>query len=357
MKGRNKRRAEPGSAPGTLSVAGGTSTTLHLMAYGPDRMNERQLASVDEVRHLIGQEPVVWVNVIGLGDEVVLREVAETFGVHPLVLADVVNTNQRSKVEQYDGLQFIVVRMVELDEAVASTQISLVLGEGFLVTFEEAIDDCIDPVRARLRQDGSRIRGAGADYLAYAVIDAVVDNYFPVLEGIAERVEELEEELLDKPGPASAGKIQATKRDLLTLRRSVWPKREALNSLIRDPLPLITEETRLFLRDCYDHTIQVMDMVETHRELVGGLMDLYLTSVSNRMNEVMKVLTIIATIFIPLSFIAGLYGMNFDRSASDLNMPELGWPFGYVSCLALMALVTGGMLLFFWRKGWLGASR
>jgi magnesium transporter len=352
-----RRRATPGAAPGAFVIdAEAPHPVLRVMAFGPDGMEEHLLEDPDDVRAMLGRWPVLWLNVDGLGHEQTLREVAAIFDLHPLALADVVNTSQRSKVEQYHEHQFIVMRMVMMDEHVHSEQISIVLGERFLLTFQETEGDCLDLVRARIRADGSRIRSAGADYLAYAVIDAITDYYFPLLEEFGERIEALEEEVIDEPKREIVGRIHAMKHDLLTLRRSVWPKREALSSLYRDPLPLIHDETRLFLRDCYDHTVQVIDMVETYRELVSGLMDLYLTSVSNRMNEIMKVLTIIATIFIPLGFIAGLYGMNFDRRASAFNMPELGWTYGYPFALAVMAAVAIGLLLFFRRKGWLGGG-
>jgi magnesium transporter len=354
---RRARRAHPGAAPGSLVIDEHSAPcTLRAIAYGPGGVEAHGLDAAADVKALLGAWPVVWINCDGLGDEKTLRELGDVFGLHPLALGDIANTSQRSKVEQYSGHQFIVMRMVSMDDRVRTEQISMVLGEGFLLTFQETVGDCLDSVRGRIEKAGSRLRESGADYLAYAVIDAITDHYFPVLETLGERIEDLEQETIEQPDQRAVARIHAMKRDLLALRRCVWPKREALSSLYRDPLPLIHEDTRLFLRDCYDHTVQIIDMVETYRELVSGLMDLYLTSVSNRMNEIMKVLTIIATIFIPLGFIAGLYGMNFDRDASAFNMPELGWPYGYLFCLGLMAAVAVGLLLFFRRKGWLSGA-
>jgi len=264
---------------------------------------------------------------------------------------------QRPKVERYEDCLFLVARMMSLGERLDSEQISIYLGSGFVLTFQERVGDCLDPVRHRIREGAGRIRSQGADYLAYALLDAVIDHYFPVLEELGERLEALEDEVLRHPSPAVISRIHAAKRDLLALRRVVWPQRESLHWLLREPIPLLAEDTRLHLRDCYDHVAHVMDMVETFRELASGLVDAYQSSLSNRMNEVMKVLTIIATIFIPLSFLAGLYGMNFSAESSPWNMPELRFYFGYPLALALMAVVAGVMLIYFRRKGWIGPQK
>ena len=356
-KRRRYRRSTPGAPPGTFVVDPEAPPTLvRVIAYGPDGFLDQP---VEDLRSLAGLQrtwPVVWVNVDGLGDEKLLREIGEIFGLHPLALADVTNVPQRAKVEQYGRQVFVVTRMAHAGEELETEQLSLFLGEGFVLTFQERPGDCLDPIRERIRKGTAKVRAAGADYLAYAVIDAVIDNCFPVLEQYGERIEALEDRVIADPDARLVGQIHAAKRDLLNLRRAVWPQREALNWLLREQFPLITEDTRLYLRDCYDHAAQIIDILETYRELASGLLEAYMSSLSNRMNEVMKVLTIIATIFIPLSFVAGLYGMNFNPDKSPWNMPELSWRLGYPFALALMAVVAAGMLVYFRRKGWLGGS-
>jgi magnesium transporter len=239
-----------------------------------------------------------------------------------------------------------------VEEKLASEQISIIFGPNYVLTLQEVPGDSFDPVRERIRHGKGRIRGRGSDYLAYALIDALTDEFFPVLEHFGERVEALEDALLERPGPATLHEIHDIKRELLALRRAAWPERELLNAMMRNDSELITADTKIYLRDCYDHVVQAMDMIETYRELASGMLDVYLSSVSNRMNEVMKVLTIIATIFIPLTFIAGIYGMNFDPDRSPLNMPELRWYYGYPFSLALMAVVALALVYYFRRKGW-----
>jgi len=238
-------------------------------------------------------------------------------------------------------------------EHAGTEQVSLFLGEGFLITFQEEPGDCLEPVRERIRQGRPRMRRGGADYLAYAVLDTIVDSYFPLLDELGNELEQLEESVLKETDPSVVGTLHALKRRLNSIRRVVAPIRESLTGLIRDESPLVSESTRLYLRDCSDHTFQLIELVEHYRDLASGLLDLHLTIVSNRMNDIMKVLTIMATIFIPLGFIAGLYGMNFDPQASRWNMPELAWQFGYPFAIGVMVVVAGGMLLFFRRKGWL----
>jgi magnesium transporter len=300
---------------------------------------------------ILGKWPAVWVNVDGLGDTSVISQLGELFDVHRLALEDVVNVHQRAKVEPYDDHLFVIAHMIQAGEHLGTEQVSFFIGENYLLTFQERAGDCFDMVRQRIRAGRGRIRHAGASYLAYALLDALIDAYFPVLEVYGERIEALESELLTEPDAEMAGRIHAIKRDLLVLRRAIWPHREAIKTLLRDDSPFITDETRIYLRDCYDHVIQLLDLVETYRELASGLLDIYLSSLSNRMNEVMKVLTIFAAIFIPLTFIAGLYGMNFER------MPELRWSWGYPMALMVMAALTVSLLVFFRRKGWIGRGR
>jgi magnesium transporter len=353
------RRSAPGAPPGTLLPdPKAPPPVIRVIAYGPDTFTEQAVESPVLVRPFLQAWPVTWVNVEGLGDATVIRQLGDLFGLHQLALEDVINVHQRAKVEQYGDHHFIVTRMVRLGARLETEQVSLFLGRNFVLTFQEGLPgDCLEPVRDRLRQGHGRIREAGADYLAYALLDAVIDSYFPVLEAYGERLETLEEELITRPVPGIIPPIHDVKRDLLALRRAIWPQREALNVLLRDELPLITPETRLHLRDCYDHTVQLIDLMETYRELSSDLMEMYLSSVSNRTSEIMRVLTIIATIFIPLTFLAGIYGMNFDPDVSPWNMPELKWYWGYPFALAVMALVALTQLVFFRRRGWLGPSK
>jgi len=322
---------------------------MHVMAYGPAEFVEQEIPSADAIGPFLGQWPVIWVNVDGLGDADAVRKIGEIFGLHPLALEDVINVHQRPKVEPYEKYFFIVMQMLLTGEVLDTEQLSLFLGANFVITFQERPGgDCFALVRERIRKNHGRIRAAGPDYLAYSLLDAVVDNYFPVLERYGERLETVEQEVVTQPRSETLARIHDIKRDLLLLRRAVWPMREALNSLLRDDTPFIVRETRTYLRDCYDHSVRIIDILETDRETSFGLLETYLSSVSNRMNEVIKVLTIITTIFMPLTFIAGIYGMNF------AHMPELNWPWGYPLVMGLMAVIAAGMLLYFRRKRWLG---
>jgi len=345
-----------GDVPGTLHVDPEAPTpVVRAIAYGPDGFEEREETDLSSLGELVGKTPVTWVNVDGLGDAEAIEAIGKAFGLHPLALEDVVHVPQRAKVEQYAETLFIVTRMAMLAEHLDTEQVSLFLGKGFVLSFQERAGDCLDPVRDRIRKGMGRIRKADADYLAYAILDAVVDGYFPVLEQYGEHLEALEEEIAGRPEPSMIGRIHDAKRDLLALRRAIWPQREALNALLREELDLIGETTRVYLRDCYDHAVQIIDMVETFREIASGLLDAYHTNISNRMNEIMKVLTIIATIFIPLGFLAGIWGMNFNADKSFWNMPLLSQPWGYRFALGLMLTIAVVMLVLFWRKGWLGS--
>jgi magnesium transporter len=351
------RRPPPGAAPGTLvPPSGAPFPEIRVTAFGPDGLVEETLKEPDAIPQYLQKWPVTWINIDGLGDEATLLRLGELFSLHKLALEDVVNVNQRAKTEQYENKIFFVARMLTTTERLETEQITLFLGSNYILTFQEKAGDCFDPVRARIRGGKGRMRTGGADYLAYALIDAVIDSYFPVLERYDEKLDDLEQRVMASPDRDVIEDIHAVRKDLLTMRRAVWPVREAVNLLVRDASPLIVEYTRVFLRDCYDHTIQVIDMLENLREIASGLVDLYMSGVSNRMNEVMKVLAIIATVFIPLSFIAGLYGMNFDSSISSWNMPELGLRYGYPLALCVMLLVFIGQLYYFKRKGWIGSG-
>ncbi len=323
-----------------------------MIAFGPEAFVDEPVAQAEDLASYLEAWPVTWINVDGLGDEATLRELAGVFELHRLALEDVVSLGQRAKVEPYENCLFVVVRMPTPEQDEDTEQVSLFFGKKFLLTFQERRGDCFDGVRARILQGRQVMRSSGPDYLAYALIDAVVDAYFPELEKIREQLDQLDDEVLGNPQKNTVSKIHEIKHHLQALRRAIGPHREAINSLLRESADFVTAETSLHLRDCYDHMIRLTERVEIYREQCADLMSTYLTVVSNRMNEVMKVLTIIATIFIPLGFIAGLYGMNFDPGVSRLNMPELAWAWGYPYALGLMAALAGGMLWFFKRKGW-----
>ena len=352
-----KRFSKPGTAPGTLrapEVRRVEETSIAIMEYGPDRLDEWRAGSVEEALARRSGLAVTWIDIVGLHDVEVLQQLGETFGLHQLALEDVLNTGQRPKVEAYEDHLFIVMRLLHPnDDGLESEQISIFLGLGFVLTFQEIPEDVFESVRERIRHGRGRIRRMGSDYLAYALIDSLVDHFFPVLEDLGARLEELEEEVIEDPDRKTVGKIHTARKDLLVLRRAAWPEREVVSALERQDTPLIGKETRVFLRDAYDHSVQILDMVETYRDLATSLLDLYLSTVSNRMNEVMKVLTVLASIFIPLTFLAGIYGMNFDREASPWNMPELGWYWGYPLFWAACLVLAGALLLLFKRKDWL----
>ena len=348
-----RRGTPPGAPPGTLTPAANAApTSIRVMAYGPGSFEEQQVASAGDLAGLRGRGRVLWVDVAGLADVAAVRTIGDLFGIHPLALEDVLNTHQRPKVEDYDGQRFIVLRMAPLPGEDDTDQLSMFLGAGVLVTFQERPGDCLDPVRAAIRSGRDRIRTGDAGYLAYAIIDAAIDAYFPVLETLGEQLDALEDAVMFAPRRATLARVYDLKRRLLMFRRAVWPLRDAVGHLLRESEATIGVETRIFLRDCYDHTVQIMDFIETYREVCANLMDVYLSSVSNRLNEIMKVLTIITTVFIPLSFIAGIYGMNFNTEKSPYNMPELNWAWGYPAVISLMALIAAGQLLLFWRRGW-----
>lgn len=349
-----RRRTAPGAPPGTIKPdPASPQPNLKLIAYGPDGFEEKSEATLSDVVRCLEKYSVTWLNVDGLGNDTVVAEVGRLFHLHPLALEDVVNTHQRAKVEEYENYLFITARMINHFERIETEQLSLFLGKNFVITFQEFPGDSFDQVRDSLRKGRTQLRQAGPDYLAYALIDAVIDAFFPALDAYGEALDYLEAEVVATPDLSTIARIHDIKNDLILLRRAIWPQREALNALLRDQNVMIQNETRLHLRDCYDHTIQIIDLVEVYRDIASGLTDLYVSSVSNRMNEVMKVLTIIATIFIPLTFVTSVYGMNFNTQVSPWNMPELDAYFGYVGVWAIMILIAGAMLYFFSRKGWL----
>jgi magnesium transporter len=353
------RQTPPGAPPGTiLADPQAQETAIHMIGYGPQGFRESDVEDPGEIRAFLENWPVTWINVDGLRDAERIRKIGEIFQIHPLALEDVVKVHQRVKAEQYDHQLYLVARMAESEphEALDLDQLSLFLGDRYVVTFQERPGDGFDPIRERIRSGAGLIRGKGSDYLAYALLDGVIDHYFPVLDAYVERIDALEDQILDSPGKSAPALIHQVRQDLFQLRKCVWPMRDMLNSVLRDPMPFVRDETRLYFRDCYDHVVQIIDHMEIYREVTSNLTDEYISSLSNRLNEVMKVLTIIATIFMPLSFIASLYGMNFKTDASPFNMPELGWRYGYLFALALMITTAGVMLVFFWRRGWIDLS-
>jgi magnesium transporter len=344
---------KPGLSPGTLVHVGEQkveNVRIRTIEFDQETLKESEFETIEECLPCKESPTVTWINIDGLHDVGVIEEIGRQFGLHSLVMEDILHTDQRPKMEDFEDHVFIVAKMLSFDQErneLKAEQLSLILGEDYVVTFQERVGDVFEQVRERLRKGKGRIRGMPPDYLAYALIDAVVDHYFIVLEKIGETVEILEEELVSNPTPETLQVIHHLKRELIFLRKSVWPLRELIGGLERGEASLIQEKTKVFLRDVYDHTIQVIDTVESLRDMVSGMLDVYLSSMSNRMNEVMKVLTIIATIFIPMTFIAGIYGMNFEI------MPELKWPWGYPLVWCIIIAIGVVMLFYFKKKKWL----
>ena len=349
----SKSNRTTGLAPGTPVHIGERRTesiNITVFEYDASTVRERQLASVEECRECRDSKGLVWINIDGIHDISVVETVGKVFGIHPLVQEDIVNANQRPKVEEYDSYLYAIVKMLYEDKAsggLQAEQVSIIVTPKMVISFQEREGDVFNPVRERLRTGKGIVRQRGSDYLAYCLIDAIVDHYFQIMENIEDRILPLEDEVVNDPRPHVLQNVHGLKSDLVFLRRSLWPLREMLARVYREQLPPIQPDTRPFLRDVHDHTIQVIEILESFQEVVSGMMDIYMSSISNRMNNIMKVLTIIATIFIPLTFIAGIYGMNFK------NMPELSWPWGYPAVLGLMFLIFIGMLLFFKHKKWL----
>ena len=331
-------------------------TQIRVMGYGPEKFVENENATLEDACRLHDEYPVVWIDVTGLADIPLLEKIGTKFHLHPLTLEDIVRTHQRAKLEDFKDHLFLVARMAPLPGEESTDQLSIFLGDGFVLTFQERPGDSLDDVRQRIRADRGRLRESGPDYLMYSILDATIDAYFPLLEESGESLEDLEDDIVLRPRTEILTKIYDSRRRMLMLRRALWPLREVSAALIRENSHRITPETRIFLRDCYDHTVQIIDLLETYRELSSGLMDVYLSSTSNRLNEIMKVLTIISVVFIPLTFIVGLYGMNFNPQVSKWNMPELNQPYGYVVCWAVMLLIAGLELFYFWRQGWMRSA-
>ena len=348
-----KFKTKAGLSPGTLVHVGEKkieNVRIRVIDYDERNMEERDLGAIEECFPYKGKPSVSWINIDGLHQTDLIEKVGKNFNLHSLVLEDILHTDQRPKMDDYEDYLFLVLKMLTFDretKELRTEQFSLVLGPDYVLTFQEKVGDVFEPIRDRLRKAKGRIRKMGPDYLAYALMDTIVDHYFTVLENIGESVESLEEELVVNPIPETLQRIHRLKRELIFLRKSVWPLREVISALERGEFSLIKDATTVFLRDVYDHTIQVIDTVETLRDMVSGMLDVYLSSVSNRMNEVMKVLTIFATIFMPMTFIAGIYGMNFKK------MPELEWVYGYPVVWGIIIAMGAVMIYYFRRKKWL----
>ena len=347
-----KRTGKIGVSPGSLIHIGEVSDAipqLSVLRYHPGGAEDLSHLEVAQIAATVTPQSVTWVNLDGLHDVKLIESLGSAFSLHPLILEDILNTDHRAKLEVGENCLFIVAKMLTLHperEEILSEQISLVIGSGYVLSFQEKPGDLFDSLRQRIAADQGRVRKMGVDYLAYRLLDTIVDHYFVILEQMGDHIEKLEEELLAKPDRLLLHRIHLAKREMILLRRAVWPLREVISGLQRDDSGNINQAVQPFLRDLYDHTIQIIDTVETYRDVITGLLDLYLSSISNRMNEIMKVLTIMSTLFIPLTFLVGVYGMNFD------HLPELHWRWGYFALWGVMLGCVGGMFVFFRRKGW-----
>jgi magnesium transporter len=348
-----KQLKKAGTSPGTLVHVGEQKvdeTRITLIDYDEAHLEERVLDDIKEAFPLKDLPTVTWINIDGLHEIDTIEKVGQHFNLHPLILEDILNTGQRPKTEEFEDLIFVVLKMLNYNQnsgKIRSEQFSLILGSNFLITFQEIQGDVFNIVRERIRKPKTRIRKAGCDYLAYALIDAIVDHYFVILEALGDKIEDLETEILDDPTRDTLEIIHEMKREMIYLRKQIWPIREIINSLVKSESSLIQEQLHVYFRDVYDHTIQIIDTIESYRDILAGMQDIYLSTLSNKMNEVMKVLTIIATIFIPITFVAGIYGMNFKF------MPELEWRWGYVMVWAIIVIAAGIMIGFFKKKQWL----
>jgi magnesium transporter len=345
-------RPPPGSAPGLLqSTPGATAPRVTVFAYAPYEITEFEAEDIPAVARLRGHYPVIWVNVDGVGHAGTVEAVGNAFGLHRLALENVMHVAQRPKVEEYEGHLFVVVKMARRAPTLDLEQVSMFVGADFVITFQEHPGDVFDTVRQRLRAGHSRIRGSGPDYMAYSLLDAIIDNYFPVVEEYVDELEGLENEIMERPSHTVVRRLHDVKRELMALRRSVWPLRDALSMLVRDPGALVRDDTLVYLRDLQDHAYQILDLVENFREVAASLTDLYISTVGNRTNEIMKVLTIFAAIFIPLGFITGLYGMNLAHP----ERPPAPWYWTWPFAASVMGAVALCLLVFFYRRGWIGS--
>jgi magnesium transporter len=361
---RMKKYSPPGTPPGTLMDLSESfpehpkpsSSEIHWIEYSVESFSEKKVTDIRELIILLSARKkgnILWLNIDGLKDIELIEIIGRNFSFHPLLLEDILNTPQRPKVENHEKYIFIAMRMPMANENFESEQLSIFLSGDFIITFQEIPGDPFEPVREGLRKDRGKIRKEGSDFLFYTLIDRVIDEFFPILEKFGERVDNVEEEVIEKPEEENIKLLHKLRGEILSMRRVIFPTREVVNHLIREDSDLVQEKTKIYLRDCYDHAVEVLDIVENYREILSGLIDVYLSSLSYKMNQVMKLLTIIATIFIPLTFLAGVYGMNFNTEKGMFNMPELNWEYGYIFFWLMAVLITGILLLFFKRKKWL----
>ncbi len=350
----SKKHTKVGARPGTLVIHDDADQPkIRIIRYTLAEVSDCEVQTVDEISTELSKDGVVWIDVQGLGDEKLIRAIGKLFSIHMLALEDVVNVPQRPKTEAFESHQFYISRMVQVDERhdLDIEQVSIFFGKNYVLTFQERYGDVLDPVRRRIRSKKGPMRSSGPDYLAYAIIDTIIDGYYPVLEQYGEYLEALESRVVDNATPAMLDRINRMKRNLLVLRRGIWPQRDAINIMIRDDCPFVTDHVKVFLRDCYDHCVQVADVLETFRETAGALLSTYLSAIGNKQNEVMRILTIVSSIFIPLTFMAGIYGMNFEQ------MPELKQGMAYPTLLCVMTATAVGMLIYFKRLGWIWARK
>ncbi len=348
-----------GLIPGSLVYVGDKTqikSKITVIDYDQDNFTEKTIENIEDLFPFKDSPTVTWINIDGINDASLIEKIGNHFNIHHLILEDILNTAQRPKFEEFDNFIFIVLKMLyynKTEEEVQSEQVSFIIVSNCVISFQEKVGDVFDPIRERIRNAKGRIRKTKADYLLYGLLDCIIDTYFLILENLGEKIELMEEDLVTKPTPEKLKQIQSLKSDMIFLRKSVWPLREIISGLERMESGLINESTFIYLRDLYDHTIQVIDSIESLRDMTSGMLDIYISSISNKMNEVMKVLTIIATIFIPLTFIAGIYGMNFNPEVSRFNMPELNWRYGYFGVWVVMIIVALVMVIYFKRKKWM----
>ncbi len=348
-----KRPDKVGLPPGTLVHVGPKKSKhvkITVLRYGPDDVHEEQTTDVEQCLKLQRDDGVIWINVDGIHKVDVIRKLGDHFGLHPLILEDIVHTEQRPKLEDYGDCVYAVVKTLSRNEeigAIQAEQVSLILGQGFVLSFPERQGDTFNLIRARIRANRGRVRNMGADYLFYCLVDSIVDSYFSICEAFSQRLEDVEEQVITSPDPQTTRLVHGLKRDAILLRQALGPLREVINGLLTGKSPLVTEATRVYLRDACDHIVQVIEAIDSFHDVLAGTLDIYLSGLSNRMHDVVKVLAIVITIFVPLSFVAGVYGMNFDA------LPRLQWGWGYPAILLLMLLATGGVIFYFFKKKWI----
>ena len=363
LRRKKTRHPPPGTAPGSLNVPeGALKPRIRIITYDQQSVEEKEVTGVQAIKSQLDSYPGKnhWIDIRGFGDKLFFEQVADCFSIHRLQMEDVFNVYQRAKAEEYHGHLFLISRCLKEENGlIINDQLSLFLGKNFLISIQDKYEDLLDPVRDRIRNGKGYVRKSGVDYLAYALMDVALDNFFPIIERISDRLDDLQDGLIDNPNRILLNRVLQIKRDLIVLRRAIWSERDKVNDILRSSFTQVSDATKIYFRDSYDHCVHVLDLVESYKEVTASLMDVYMSSVSNKMNQVMKVLTIISTIFIPLTFIVGLYGMNFSYTDPvtgkilPWNMPELHSPYGYVTVLGIMFLIVIGLIIFFNKKGWL----